>query len=248
MAETSLEEQRQLIEARLAQLRSFMDNDPQAQALAGFFQGQAPQGLLGQLQARASGTSSPFGANTIASLIADSTGANARGVQRDSDLIRRSFANSGLSGSGLETSALVNARRQATAANTAARRQITSRAELANFQARERAQQQVQGFLQQQLQAQQALVNQRLQNEQFSAGQEINHRQQFRDVQGGAAGTDPMAEQNRQRQIAWFTAQANAPTATRQPFGLGGYQTTQGVMPSQQAFARERLNQLIAGI
>lgn len=254
MAETNeLLRRQQEIEAALGRMQGFFGTSQAAQDLQGFFNSPLAQGLQGQLQGRASGAQSPFSPDLIASLIAGSTDANARGVSRDSDMIRRQFANSGLAGSGLEISALVNARRQATSANTQARRDITSRAQLENFQAQERAQAQVQSFLQQRLQAQQQLVeSQRAQENQANQAQ-VNYNSQFREITpnnpspagfGGSQGS--WVDRWNSAQVQGLTAQANGAQIHGNLQGTPMSATQVFQANAQQANARDRLNQLLA--
>lgn len=247
--------QRQKIEEAIQRMRGFYDTNAAAQGLANFYNTPESQTLFGQVQGRAAGQDSPFSANLISSLIADSTSANARGVSRDSDMIRRMMANSGLSGSGLETSALVNARRGATAQTTAARRDITSRAELANYQAKVAAQQEVNQMLQQRLAAQQELVaGQRNQANQADA-QDINYRSQFREITPQPGGTGQASSSGgswvdrwNQGQINYLTQVANGVTNR---YGAGqGVPWSAGMVGqanADSAYARDRLNQLLAG-
>lgn len=240
-----LEQQRQRIEEALLRQRNFFDTNQAAQGLSGFYNDPMAQGLFGQVQDRASGAASPFSPELIASLIANSTGANARGVQRDSSMIRRSFANSGLSGSGLENTALVNSRRQATAQNTAARRDITSRAELANFQARERAQSQVQQILQQRLQHQQQLVESQRNQANQATNNEINYRSQFREITPQQNALGQASQGNWVDR--WNAAQVDG--LTRRANGMAFDQSI--MLPAQlqqnMAYGQQRLNQLLSG-
>ena len=107
---------------------------------------------------RAQGGSVPFGPNVVNAMFADNADAQAAQVAGDAELINRAFANAGLSGSGLQTSAILNSRSRAAGRSRAGRRDITSRAELANFQAKERAQQQLVAFLAQKQAAEQAVA------------------------------------------------------------------------------------------
>lgn len=139
-ANDELERQRELIFSLLQDQRKFFDR-PEAQQARGF------------ITERAEGGASPFGPDVTNAMFADNADAIAAGQAGDTQAINRAFANAGLSGSGAQTSAILNSRSRAAGASRAGRRDITSRAALANFQARERAQQQLVGFLQAQQQA-----------------------------------------------------------------------------------------------
>ena len=159
----TLDDIRAQILADFGRLENLTQTAPEFQNVAGFYQQPAGSALMAQLAARASGQDAPFTPQVISSLIGQDVGAAARGVSNQSMLIRQQMANAGMSGSGLELSGLVNARRQASASARQARAQITSRAQLANYQARAQAQEQIQGYLQQQLQAQQFMATQKAQ-------------------------------------------------------------------------------------
>lgn len=141
--EDLLAQEREKIFGLYGQAGSFYDN-PESQA------------LMAQLQGRAAGTTSPFGADVTSGMYAANADASAGRVAGEQDMIRRAFSNAGMGGSGLQAQAMIQSRRKANAATRTGRREITSRAHLENFQARERAQQQVQNFLAQKQQSMQA--------------------------------------------------------------------------------------------
>lgn len=138
-----LEQERNTALQRLEQLRTYYDRPDAAQ-------------LLQQLQGRASGQDAPFTQDVIGSLLAGNADASAGMARSEGDMLRQRYANAGLSGSGIETSAMVMSRRRASALARAGRREITSRAALENYQARERAQSQVMQYVQQRQMAEQA--------------------------------------------------------------------------------------------
>jgi hypothetical protein len=163
-----LEEQRRKALERLESLRTYYERPDAAQ-------------LLAQFQGRASGEQQPFDRPTLDAMYSQNADASAGMFAGERDAIRQQFANAGLGGSGLETSALITSRRRAGAAARAGRRDITSRAALENYQARERAQQQVAQYLRDRQQA-----------EQTAGLAEVDFRSQMREVTDGsgpAAGT-----------------------------------------------------------
>lgn len=142
MPETTdqLEEYRRKLLERYETLRGFYDSPGQQQ----FQQG---------LEARASGSDVPYTQNVINSQLSQNADAGAAGHASNQNAIQRAFANSGMSGSGLQASATLNSRRRTQAATRTGRNQIRSRADLENFQARERANQQLQSYVAQKYQA-----------------------------------------------------------------------------------------------
>lgn len=114
-------------------------------------QDQGWQQLLQQTQNRASGQDVPFTPEVINAIMAQNADGAAGQVASEQDFIRQRMANSGLGGSGLETSAMVNARRAAQKSIRAGRQDITSRAQLNNYQAKTQAQQEARSmFMEQQ--------------------------------------------------------------------------------------------------
>lgn len=174
-----MEEQRRLAFGRLDELRNFYNADPMALQ------------LQSSLQARMSGQDVPFSQAVRNALLAGNSDAGASQVAGDQAMIRQAMANAGLGGSGIETSAILNARRAASKVTRAERRNITSRAELENFNARTAAQQQAQNYL---LQKQQAMAQ---------AGQhEVDLRSQMTNVQNeGQAAPSTQAAQADQARI-----------------------------------------------
>lgn len=120
------------------------------QRLGGFYDSPEAQQLLGQFQDRAGGADAPFTPDVVNYQL----GQNSAGVSgqygTEQEMINRAFANAGLTGSGLQTNALINARSRAAHRVREGRRSITSRAELQNYQARAAAQNELAQFLQQQ--------------------------------------------------------------------------------------------------
>ena len=115
-----------------------------------FYQGGDATNLMAQLQAQASGQNVPYTQNVLANMLADNSGASSAQFRGDQQTINRAFANSGMSGSGLQADAILNARQRSAAMTRAGRRDITTRAELANYQAQERGRMQIQSYLAQQ--------------------------------------------------------------------------------------------------
>jgi hypothetical protein len=231
-----LEEQRRLAFERLQQLRQFYQNPESAQ-------------LLTQMQSQASGASAPFSPGVVNAQLADNADASAGQVRNEQDMMSRAFANAGMSGSGLEASAMVNSRRRAAAASRARPRPITTPPELANFQARERAQQQLQTYLQQrqQAEAQAGLAEVDLRSRMHETGDAQN-------ISGQA--TNPQANQ----QAAQAAQQAPAPQRGPnfgqystplpqtvydvQPFGLGGYRQVANQQATTANYQRQLENNM----
>lgn len=152
------------------------------------------------LMDRAEGRSQPFGQNVLQTMLGqNAAGANA-GFQSDSRMIRQNMANSGMSGSGIENRALLNAQARARQQAMAGRAQINSRAHLENFAALERAQQQAQAYLAQRA----AMQQQALQGE-----AEYRGRSTASETQGGGSapaggttyGVNPSASPQRQQNM-----------------------------------------------
>ena len=194
-AQPSLDDHRNMLFSRLQKLSNFYGWDPEAQQLAQ------------QLQGRASGTDAPFGQGTVDRLVGQESSAASAGLGMEQDEIRQYFANAGLSGSGVEGSSLVNARRRASAATRAARRDITSRADLANFQARQDAQQQLQTYV---AQRQQALQDAVFQESQYRS--QINATGDAQNVNQATSAGQQQAQQ----------PQAQAPAPAPAPAPLTG--------------------------
>lgn len=95
--------------------------------------------LAAMLNARASGADAPFGPGAASAWAAPQQDANASGLAAQQGQIRSQFARSGLSGSGLEASALLEAKRRAGRAARSIGNAASLQAGLANFEARERA-------------------------------------------------------------------------------------------------------------
>ena len=140
---SSLEKQREAMFAALDKQRGLYQ-DPLAQ--------QLEAALSGQL----SGADSPFTADVVTGLGSQASDAAAAGFESDRDMILRAMANAGVSGSGAQASAMLNAKRRANAANRSARRDIRTRADLENYQARERARASLNSYLSQRASAMQA--------------------------------------------------------------------------------------------
>lgn len=243
----SLADQRQLILDRIAQLGGFYDTDPVSQRYQQGAFGENPEQLLlqSQLQGRAGGSDAPFTPSVISALLGQSSDALAGRVANESDLVRQNFANRGLGGSGLEASALVNSRRNASAQQIAGRRDITSRAQLENFQARAQAQQQLQGYQQNLLQQQQGLTQSRFGAQSQAAGMETDFRSRLYEIQNQEA---QQAQRTKQQQsfmnrINLLAAQANNPG---QGSSYGGFTSSAGHMVAQNRFAQEAANRRTA--
>lgn len=224
-ASPTLEQTRQQIIDNYSRLGGLTQTAPEFQQVAGFHQQAPAQALMAQLQGRAAGTDVPFTPSVIATMVGQDVGAANRAMQNQNALVRQQMARSGMSGSGMELSALINARRAAAASARAARSRITSRAHLSNFQARERAQQQIQGYLQQQLQ-----------NQQFMAAQAANLQAQ------SVGGANQFLEQTRQVQQGGQNNQGRA----RGGFMVtppGGFQKGRGGATPAQASFLQRVQQ-----
>ena len=122
-----MERERERTFAELAYERDFYRSDPTAQ--------QTRASIMSQM----AGHDVPFTQAVQDGLIGRETDAEAMQLAREQELIRQQMANSGIGGSGLQASALINAQREASRRSRAASREIRTMAELENFQARERA-------------------------------------------------------------------------------------------------------------
>ena len=71
-----------------------------------FYQGGDATNLMAQLQAQASGQNVPYTQNVLANMLADNSGASSAQFRGDQQTINRAFANSGMSGSGLQADAI----------------------------------------------------------------------------------------------------------------------------------------------
>lgn len=125
--DAKLEEQRRLAEQALARQEGLYQQGPQVE-------------LRDRILNSMRGNDAPFTPDVVNGLIAQETDASASGLASQQDLIRQAMANSGMSGSGLQASAMANAQRAASKRSRGASRDIRTRAELENYQARERAQ------------------------------------------------------------------------------------------------------------
>lgn len=113
--------------------------------------GPQAQALEQQIGARASGQSQPFDQNVLAGMLSQNADSAAGGYGSERDMIRMAMSNQGLSGSGMETSAILSAMRRQGQQVRTGRRDITTRAALENFGAAERAQAQGMEYLRQKL-------------------------------------------------------------------------------------------------
>jgi len=109
----------------------------------------AAQTLESQIAARSSGQSRPFDQNVLAGMYSQNADSAAGGFGAERDMIRMAMANQGLSGSGMETSAILSAMRRQGQQVRTGRRDISTRAALENFGAAERAQAQGMEYLRQ---------------------------------------------------------------------------------------------------
>lgn len=150
-------------------------------SLLGFYGRPEGQALMTQMQDRAVGLNQPFTPQVVNNMLGENADATNQSYQSERELIARAMANAGLSGSGLQGSANVNALRKANAATRAGRREITTRAQLENYQAQERAQMQVQSYL-----------AQKQANEAAARAQEVALRAQM-TMEGDAANTTAQA-------------------------------------------------------
>jgi hypothetical protein len=234
--------QQQRILDLISQAGNIYNTDPLAQQQAGFFQAQPFQNLLGQVQGRASGQDAPFTQPVINSLLAQQSDAVGAGFGGARDALLRQLTRRGLGGSGLGISAQANMRRQATAQQIAGRRDITSRAQLNNFQARQQAQQQLQGLLGQQFSGQQQFLQGNVANQNLAAQREIDFRSRMQEI---GPGMTPRQQANRDRNLRWYTAQANMSL----PGNDGSFSGQQmfGVAQQRRNTARDTLNQMLAG-
>lgn len=132
-----LAEQRRLIEEALRRMGGFYDNNADAQTLM--------QRTMGQV----TGQDVPFTQTVLNNMLGQNADSANGQFQQQRRIIDRGFANAGLTGSGLQSSALADAAANAARAARAGRRDITTRAELENYNARITAQQMAQSFLQQ---------------------------------------------------------------------------------------------------
>lgn len=130
-----------------------------------------------QLAQRAAGQDVPFTDQVRGLMLAQSADASAGQYAGEQQQILRAMANAGLSGSGLQASALANAQRRAARTARQGRQQINTRAELENYNARERAMEAAAQYLQQ-----------RAANNWLAAQQEVMLRSQFREVEEDQAG------------------------------------------------------------
>lgn len=116
--------------------RAFYDS-PDAQALQRGFMDRA----MGKVQ--------PFTPSVVQNMYGQSAAGANGSFAAERDMIRQNMANSGLGGSGAETTQLLMAQRKASQQAMAGRRDITSRASLENYGALERAQQAAAAYLEQ---------------------------------------------------------------------------------------------------
>ena len=166
--DAKLERERQLAFGALESQKSFYDQGGAA---------ELEQSLLGNMR----GTSSPFSPQVVDGLIGRETDAEAGQLRSEQNMIRSRMANSGLGGSGLDTSARINAQRAASKRSRGASRDIRTRAELENFQAQERAQQRYSSF-----------IAQEASNRAAATKQEVDLRSRFQ-VLGDDRGMDKLA-------------------------------------------------------
>lgn len=166
--DAKLERERQLAFGALNDQKAFYDQGTAA---------ELEQSLLGQMR----GTDSPFSPTVVSNLVARETDAEAGQLRSEQDLIRSRMANSGLGGSGIATSAMLSAQREASKRSRSASRDIRTRAELENFNARERARSQAQSFVQQEAANRAAAIK-----------QEVDLRSRFQVV-GDDRGMDKLA-------------------------------------------------------
>lgn len=192
MAVDLLEEQRRLIEEAIGRV-------------GGFYGQQQPQDLLGMFMSQARGEAVPFTDQVRQGMLGQNADAGAGQFAGNRQLVQRAMANAGLTGSGLEASALMSAQRNAQQALRAGRREINTRAELENFAARERGQQAAMSFLAQQEAANRA-----------AAAAEVSYRSQMHatgdatNVTNAAPGPGGGAQPTNPSPAA--PAQAAAPT------------------------------------
>lgn len=137
MAADLLEEQRNLIfEALKRQM--------------GFYDSADSQGLMQSIMGMVGGQDQPFTNEVRQNMLADNADASAGGYNSNRDMIQRAMSNAGLTGSGLEASALLSAQTQQGRMARQGRREVNTRAQLENYSARERAQTTAMNYLAQQ--------------------------------------------------------------------------------------------------
>lgn len=130
------EERRKILDLLMGD-QKFYDQNPLAQL------------LQGNITDRIEGRNQPFTPGVLGGMLSQNADSAAGGFNSQRDLIRQSMANQGLSGSGMETSAILSAMRQQGQNVRTGRRDITTRAQLENFGAAERASEQGRAYLQQ---------------------------------------------------------------------------------------------------
>lgn len=128
------------------------------QRQGGFYDSPNSQGVMDAIMRQVKGEDQPFTGQVVTNMLADNADASAGGFRNNRDMIARAMANAGLTGSGLEQSALMSAQMQQGRMARQGRREINTRAQLENFQARERAQTAAMNFLAQQEQAKRAVA------------------------------------------------------------------------------------------
>jgi hypothetical protein len=257
-----LDDQLNEIFRRLGIQGNFYSQDPQAQQ------------LQQQLSDRASGADAPYNQGTIDRLVGQEADGAAAGFAGEQDQINQFFANSGLSGSGVQGSAVVDARRRANAATRSARRDITSRADLSNFQAKETAQQQLQTYVAQREMAMRDVAAQEIEQRSriHATGDADQVLQAVSPSQGGtngqpspatsapapgpALGKDGLTNDQRRQQTQQRWGQAQWNQLSDQAAGVGqhatsgspfGWSNFDSQQMAKQAAAKEKLNGLLIG-
>lgn len=228
----TLEEERAKLFGTLEELRGFYGRPPGAD-------------LMSLLMSQAKGERVPFSPDVINNQLAQNAGSGAAANRASQEAINRNFANRGLSGSGMELSALLGQQSKLSAATRAGRRDITTRAELENYYAQERAQASAQAFLKQQAELESA-----------SRLAEAGYRSQFHETSSGPKAPQGGAVPARPTQFGLTnrTLMAPMPSATMlhnqaspQQFGIvagdyGRVQAEQSRFAQQQATYEQQLN------
>jgi hypothetical protein len=136
-----------------------------------------PQELQDLIMSRARGTVQPFTQPVIQGMFSQNADSAAGQYGSARDQILQQFSRSGLGGSGMELSAMLQAQSQAAGNARAGRRDISTRAAIENYGALERAQDQAARYLQEK-------ANYEQRGQQFQASQaqqlsEFNRQQDF---------------------------------------------------------------------
>lgn len=197
--------------------------------LRGFYDRPEGKELLDLFMSRSRGESQPFGPDVVNTQLAQNAGAGGADFGTQREAILRSFAQRGLSGGGLELSALLGQQNRVAADVRRGRREITSRAQLENFAAQERAQAAASQFLAQQA-AQQTQVGL----------QEADYRSRFHETGQAQTEARPVAgTPGRPTQFGLSNRSLTAPqrSPTSQHLGLlGSYAGPQGFYQQQGEF------------